>query len=442
MSRHLPIAFFSTTLLVISLGAVRADIIVGYDADFGNPTVVGDIVDPTSANGGSWTLFDASLGAGDAQQGIIDGPVYAWQNLDGTANNNPGYKKTLTSTHFQSMFDDGWQFDVNMRIVQAGQFTAWGVTTGNDPGWGLTASERAGFSIGLSGDAMTVTPLGMPTAINLGAGSASAFHDMRLVGAAGGQSLRAYVDGTFYGTYQISDSGTSTSNNNILGWQSGSSTGDNREGYWNEVTLSNGSTTGPYGDTWNEVFFDNFQYSPDATGVTALGTWTVSGSTAGNASRIFTAGTGGSAMQSTGWISNATGTTITTPLGLADSDTLYSLAAILASESSSSGNLANWNVDVRIGATEATAISMFSQSGSDGGGGNGKAEAGNHQVLSFETSTVNAGDNLYLDITRTGGGAFLFVDDVAVWSQPIPEAGVLASLMALGLVPVMRRRRG
>jgi hypothetical protein len=125
-------------------------------------------------------------------------------------------------------------------------------------------------------------------------------------------------------------------------------------------------------------------------------------------------------MGSRGWVSNAL-TTITADAGAAVGNTNYELSAILAAETSGSARFTDYAVRVLLGSDVGSAATLASLSGTDFGGGPGKADASNHQLLSFATGRITPGDRLFLEIERTGGDAFIFVDDVALWANPIPE---------------------
>jgi hypothetical protein len=232
-------------MLAVALmcGAANAAIIAEYDASIGNPTVAGDVQDPL---GQGWAMNDGSLGAGDIQEGVIEGGVAAWRNLDGTDNNNPGYVIALTSDNYQDMFDYGWRLTITARLEQGGQFLYWGGDASNTGGgFNFPGDRRVGLSLGAIDDSYTATIVssGSAGAITIADGIADDIYITAILeGAAGSSTLNATILNTATNAVLLSETaldfaGGNGSTDAHTGFMSGSSGGDNREVLYRNFTL-------------------------------------------------------------------------------------------------------------------------------------------------------------------------------------------------------------
>ncbi|MCK4999838.1 MAG: immunoglobulin domain-containing protein [Anaerohalosphaera sp.] len=154
-------------------------------------------------------------------------------------------------------------------------------------------------------------------------------------------------------------------------------------------------------------------------GGTLTGNWTAS-NTAANATRTYHTGNyGGSDL----WISITDGTAITSAGITISSDTYYTFTANLVAETYKSTSAVECTYDLLVGQDAGTATSII--------GGPATAIAhGDTWVLDdsyddqittqeFATGTLNAGDKLFIKITRVGtaagfGAAWFGVDNVAI----------------------------
>jgi len=227
-------------------GPASAAILVEYDASLGSPAGAGDIVDPNhwAGNGAAWSMFHTPLGGTDSQTGVISDGLAAWQNLDGTNNNNPGFTNRITETQFELMYDYGWKMTTVVKLVQGGAFQSIGfggstIYTDN----GVNANERAGYSLGASGADVNITPVG-GTVISAtgalgttGAGNEDDGDFVRIVMEGAAQStdysFKVFdMSDTQIGSTQtigINAGNANANTNSAISWQSGSSQTDNRE---------------------------------------------------------------------------------------------------------------------------------------------------------------------------------------------------------------------
>ncbi len=420
-------------MLVLAVASLAsANIIATYDADTGAPANAAAIVDPLSVAGGTWTQNDASLGGTDVQEGVVDGITNAWRNLDGTDGNNPGYKKAVIAADFTNMYNSGWTYTLNAKLIQGGHFSAWGFSAANAATWGLSTQDRAGASLGISGANMVYGVVG---GRNITAGALTDFHELKLVGAAESEHFRTYVNGNYYGTFLLSGGVSNSANDNVIGFQSGSSSGTNREAYLNQISLE----TNTAGNPTKSTFLDDFQAYTVGTDVDTFGTWTATHTTI-NGSRIFASGTGGSAMNSIGWISNEVGAYITSEMATAADNTTYSLAVTLAAETSTASNTALFDVRFLVGTDASTATELTSFSGTAIGGSVGKDNAGRHFIFEYTTGDIADGETIYVEIERTGGNSYFYIDDTSMFTTLVPEPATM-SLLALGGIAMLKRRK-
>ncbi|MFC4993396.1 PEP-CTERM sorting domain-containing protein [Rubritalea tangerina] len=227
----------------------NAAIIAHYDANTGSPPDALSVVAPndnsTPGDNTLWTLNDSSLGSGDAQEGAFEGGQGAWRNLDGTANNNPGYRTTLTTTDYQNMYDNGWSLTIRLRLQQGGQFISVGGDNNNTgTSFNFAGDRRIGASLNASGDDYTVAAVGAGgSTVTVTDGILNqTYVRIEIIGDAGAQTAtwNLYNDdtNTLLSSQALTGwaSGNGATDDNI-GWQSGSSSGDNREAYYREVSL-------------------------------------------------------------------------------------------------------------------------------------------------------------------------------------------------------------
>ena len=229
--------------VVLMCGAANATIIANYDASVGNPTVAGDVQGPLDQG---WTMNDGSLGTTDIQEGVIEGGVAAWRNLDGIDNNNPGYVVALTADDYQDMSDYGWRLTITTRLEQGGQFLYWGGDNTNTVGgFNFGGDRRVGLGMGADGDNYTATVVstGSAGAITITDGIANdTYITVILEGAAGTTTFDATILDTATSAVLLSETGLgfaggNTSTDAHTGFMSGSSAGDNREAYYQGFTL-------------------------------------------------------------------------------------------------------------------------------------------------------------------------------------------------------------
>jgi len=209
------------------------DVLAKYDADEGSPATAMDIESPTVQG---WA--EAGSGSGVVLEGVVDGGTNAWRISDGSSGLNPAYNVSLSASQLQQMYLNGWQFEMHVRAVQGGGFGAWGVSTANDPGWGLTGRERIGFGIDyVSGsDAFQVAPTHGGT-VTLANGSGGSFHTIRAVGVPLSSQYEFFVDGVSYGFFDIKDGSSNNNFDDVVRIASGSTGGTGRELEWNLVCL-------------------------------------------------------------------------------------------------------------------------------------------------------------------------------------------------------------
>ncbi len=225
------------TLMVVALlcTATAADLKI-YDADAGNPGSAAAIQSPVAQG---W--IQTGTGSGVVVAGVVRAGTNAWRISDDASGLNPSYASALSAAQLQQMYLGGWEFEMVVRPVRGAPtagFGAWGVTVGNDPGWGLTDRERIGFSIEriAASDAFQVIPTHGGT-VTLGQGSASSFHTIRCVGLPLSSRYEFFLDGVSQGVFDIKD-GTSNANfEDVARFESGSTAGTGRETEWHSVRL-------------------------------------------------------------------------------------------------------------------------------------------------------------------------------------------------------------
>ena len=130
-------------------------------------------------------------------QGFNDAGTPAWRTQDNNLSEHVDYRQTLTSDDFHKMFTDGWTFQVTAKVVSGGGLALWSIGQNDDPGWGLDFRTMNGFELErVNGDELAVHLWQEEsTTVNLGPGSADAFHSFEIRGAAGTRLFDFYVDG-------------------------------------------------------------------------------------------------------------------------------------------------------------------------------------------------------------------------------------------------------
>lgn len=227
--------------------AANAAIIASYDASVGNPSNAGEVVNPTAGTGSNtvWALNDTTLGASDTQEGAFEGGQGAWRNLDGTGNNNPGYRTTLADSDFQAMFDNGYTFTLRLRLEQGGHFSSVGADGSNTSGsYNFPGDRRIGAAFEADGDDYLVTAVGQGgSQVRVTNGILDETYVRIVISGAAGTDAATWTmfnDDTdaLLSTQNLAGwAGGNSSTDDNIGWQSGSSSGANREAFFREVTL-------------------------------------------------------------------------------------------------------------------------------------------------------------------------------------------------------------
>ena len=241
------LTIFIMAICAIVAGSANAGIIAGYDASVGNPTVAEDVQSPLDQG---LSVLDATLGATDIQEGVIEGGIAAWRNLDGTDNNNPGYVVALSANDYQDMFDYGWTLKITVRLEQGGQFLYWGGDDTNTAGgFAFPGDRRCALSLNASGSDYTATIVstGSSGAVTITNGITNGTYiTVTLTGAAGSTTFDATIVDTATSAVLLSETGLGFANGNSstdahTGFMSGSSGGDNREAFYREFMLADHS---------------------------------------------------------------------------------------------------------------------------------------------------------------------------------------------------------
>lgn len=233
------------------------------------------------------------------------------------------------------------------------------------------------------------------------------------------------------------------------------------------------------------VFSENFgsaTVNPTAASFTAQQTWNYSdsaGTTVNtNESRLFTPAGVGSGETTHGWISSLTtgntyqqiqsgGTFTGLPTLNVGESYLITLSWYAAAQTSVAANDVNAYVNITTGGNGLSFVSgtngtpgqghLVSQTLSDGNaaadtvgisfvaqGGSGGYDAGRNYTAFFTTTDDLNGDAFSLMLGRTtnaAGSAFVIYDNVALDVAVVPEPAA-AMLGSLGLLALLRRRRG
>lgn len=210
-------------------------LLAGYSADIGSV----DAIPHPIAQG------LRELGArtpGVTMEEIDDAGMPAWRMLDNSRNVNPEYRRELEPGDFQEMFEKGWVLKTSAKVISGGGLALWGVSSANDPGWGVSSDSGSlsGFQLNrVNGDELEVGLWLVGTPVNLGPGSADQFHTLELRGAAGANTFDFYIDGALQKAGVELTSGAGLSGyQDALVFNTGSGPGSGLEVYWNEVSLS------------------------------------------------------------------------------------------------------------------------------------------------------------------------------------------------------------
>jgi hypothetical protein len=179
---------------------------------------------------------------------VDDAGVPAWRIVDNSRNADPVIQQEITAESFQQMFDQGWELNVTAKVIAGGGQALWSISQANDPGWGLTADGVVcGVQLDrVAGDQLQVRLWDEQSLVNLGPGSADAFHTFRLSGTAGSSLFDFFIDGQLQsvGNSLAAGSGLAGFGDGLV-FRSGSIGGTGREVHWNEVSLTLGRVPEP-----------------------------------------------------------------------------------------------------------------------------------------------------------------------------------------------------
>lgn len=219
---------------ILDLQSRPKSMIARYSADVAVPT---SVPHPTTQG---WTEIGAS--ASTTLEGMTDSGTRGWQILDNAASGNPGYYQPLATTDYQAMFENGWTFRAEVKVVSGGGMALWSVTQANAPtGWHVAngPGNMVGFEVERVGDQFQVKLWQgqSSTTVNLGTGSANQFHTLELVGHAGANTFDFLVDGQLRFASRIDVAAGLPGSENRALIQSGSVGGVGRSVIWSEVSL-------------------------------------------------------------------------------------------------------------------------------------------------------------------------------------------------------------
>jgi len=237
--RNKTIMIVGLPLLAGAMCAAHAGILARYDANAGSPGSAAEIQSPVAQG---WD--ESGTGGGVAVGGVVDGETNGWRISDDASGLNAAYVASLSEAELMQMYQNGWVFEMVVRAVRGEPvtgFCGWGVTTGSDPGWGLSERERVGFSVELvaASGAFQVTPTHGGT-ITLSPASGAGFHTIRCVGLPFSPLYEFFLDGVSLGTFDIRDGSSNSNYDDVVRFASGSTSGTGREASWHSVQLSVG----------------------------------------------------------------------------------------------------------------------------------------------------------------------------------------------------------
>ena len=233
--------------LVCSGTASAADrFIADYDASAGSPVGAGDVESPLIQG---FTPVDLTLDVTDIQEGVIDGGSPAWRNLDALANNAPGYQVALSGLDYQGMYDNGWHLSYTARLEQGGQFIYWGGDGGNTAGgFAFPGDRRVGVSLSVGADVndYNVSVVGTGSAgpaVVTGGILNDLYFTADITGIAGTDTFDVVIKETLSGTVLLNETGLTFAGGNSstdahTAFMSGSSSGDNRESFTRNFSLT------------------------------------------------------------------------------------------------------------------------------------------------------------------------------------------------------------
>ena len=225
----------------LDLQSRPASVLARYTADLASPSAVPH---PTTQG---WTETGTAVRGVTPNvvlAGVTENGTRGWRINDNSSTNNPGYFQPLTDIDYQAMFDEGWKFRAKVKVVDGEGAAFWSVTTANAPaGWGVAGGfgNIIGFLVDrVDGDQFQVTLLENQSTqtINLGAGSADAFHTLELVGQAGSSAFDFLVDGQFRFASAIPVAAGIAGFEDRAMFNSASTSGIGRDVIWNEVSLA------------------------------------------------------------------------------------------------------------------------------------------------------------------------------------------------------------
>lgn len=237
-------------LLVVILGTAPAGaaVVARYEAVAGGPETAGEVRSPLESG---FTAY--ASGAGDIQEGVLDGGTAAWRVYDASSQ-NPGFFQYLSPSAYQAMYFNGWTFKA---VVKAAAGTTggtvglalWSVDDSTAPaGWNITGANGAmnGFSVRrINGDELEVQLWQTGAGFQLGPGSANTFHSLEMRGTAYSDTFDVYIDNVLQlpGVALNSGPGFGGQFADRVLCNSGSSGGTGGDAWWNELSLTTSTST-------------------------------------------------------------------------------------------------------------------------------------------------------------------------------------------------------
>jgi len=216
----------------LAVGAAAQASIVQYDAGVSpglatSPTTQGwTELGVNSANGSTASAVNNDLATGNN----------AWNITDGSTSDRPRYEAALGAAEIADMAANGWVLTVVARGIGTSGNISWGVT--DDSAFGGTGVARrwgTGFNIDGSGNLFIQWYGGSQVQATLDGSGAVAYHEVKLVGAAGSTNASLYVDGILVGT----NSGQASSGTpNKIEFGGVSSGGTGSQVNWHYIDLS------------------------------------------------------------------------------------------------------------------------------------------------------------------------------------------------------------
>lgn len=208
-----------------------------------NLAELGDAPHPTTQGWTETGNADRGLTPDVVLASTTDSGTVAWKIKDDSTTYSPGYRQPLGSANFQSMFDKGWEFTANVKVLAGSARAAWSVTAANAPaGWDVAGGNGniSGFQIERVGSNQFKVQLCQNddlAGVTLEPGSADEFHTLKLVGQAGSDSFSLFVDGQFQGASTIVSGAGLAGFTDIAMFDCGAA-GTGQEVLWNSVSLT------------------------------------------------------------------------------------------------------------------------------------------------------------------------------------------------------------